>query len=205
MEYEEKDKIVEDLLNDIISSDKEGTCVEKVPSSNVYEVADALIDKKKSQSNALIDVVKLENDGLIKTIKAKGFSEETINKMKEELAEEVAFLKGLRNEYGFDIDDIDQLIRITEKRTKIIKDLIDILNKEEQIRLKRDKEGRIDFYSEKFQRVFRYLLKIIQDTFIKTSIPSQYIDIFFTELAKALDGFEKKAEKIYYGNADIDI
>lgn len=202
----DEDKIVENVLNDIVSSGEgEEKFVERVSSTNVYEVADALVDKKKSQSNALVDIGRLENDELIKTIKLKGFSEDTVTKMKEELAEEVAFLKGLRNEYAFDIDDIDQLIKITEKRTKIIKDLLDILNREEQIRSKRDKEGKIDFYSEKFQRVFRYLLKIIQDTFIKVNIPSQYIDIFFTELAKALDGFEKKAEKIYNGNIEYDI
>ena len=59
--------------------------------------------------------------------------------------------------------------------------------------------GKIDFFSDNFQRVLKNFLEIIQKTFRKVNIPSQFEDIFFSQLAKDFDNFEKKAEKIYYG------
>jgi hypothetical protein len=80
----------------------------------------------------------------------------------------------------------------------MLKDLVETLIEREK--LKKEKNvGKIDFHGENFQKVLRYFLEVIQKTFKKVSIPTQFEDIFFTQLAKEFNNFEKTAEKIYYG------
>jgi hypothetical protein len=194
---EEEKELLEELLKEV-SEDK---YIERVPGSNIYETADALVNREKAIKNVVADIEKIEKNELVNIVKTKGFCNETIDILKQELVEEISFLKDLRDE-RVDVEDVDQIIRITEKRTKILKDLLDVLTKEEAIKKDRKRE-KIDFYGEGFQKVFSYLLRIIKETFIKVNIPVQYVDIFFSELAKSLDNFEKEAEKLYYEKSDI--
>jgi len=113
----------------------------------------------------------------------------------EEMAEEAAFIKAWRNNNW---DGTADLSEATGKRIKMLKDIVETLVEKEK--LKKEKNvGKVDFYGDNFQRVLKHFLEVIQKTFKKVSIPAQFEDIFFTQLAKEFDGFEKSAEKIYYG------
>jgi hypothetical protein len=137
----------------------------------------------------------IENDALVDAVRNESSVTSLLNVLMEEMAEEAAFIKAWRNQnWNGDVD----LSEATSKRIKMLKDLSDTLVEREK--LKKDKNvGKIDFYGENFQRVLKYFLEVIQKTFKKVNIPAQFEDIFFTQLAKEFDGFEKSAEKIYYG------
>jgi len=137
----------------------------------------------------------IDNDNLVSVVRGNKPSQKLLNVIMEEIAEEAAYLKAWRNlnwEGGKDLSDT------TFKRIKMLKHLVETLVEKEKLK-KEDNIGKIDFHGEAFQRVLRYFLETIQRTIKKINIPVQYEDIFFTELAKEFDGFEKSAEKLYYG------
>jgi len=137
----------------------------------------------------------IENDKLLSTIKDRKSINTIMNLVAEELAEEAAYLKAWRNEQWGNGNDVSG---ITLKRIKTLRNLIETLIDQDKLK-KSNSEGKVDFYGEAFSRVLQYFLEVIQKTFRKVNIPSQYESIFFPELAKAFDNFEKKAERIYYG------
>lgn len=135
------------------------------------------------------------NDKLVEAVRRDDSSLGLLNTIMEEIAEEAAYLKAWRNAVWNGETDISDS---TLSRIKMLKNLVDTLVEREK--MKRDRSvGKIDFHSENFQRVLKFFMEIINKTFKKVKIPPQYEDIFFTQLAKDFDGFEKKAEKIYYG------
>jgi hypothetical protein len=137
----------------------------------------------------------LDNDPLVEAVRNESSTSSILNILMEEMAEEAAFIKAWRNaNWNGEVD----LSEATSKRIKMLKDLVDTLVEREK--LKKDKNvGKIDFYGDNFQRVLKYFLEVIQKTFKKVGIPAQFEDIFFTQLAKEFDGFEKAVEKTYYG------
>lgn len=137
----------------------------------------------------------IENDKLLSTIKERKSVNTVMNLVAEELAEEAAYLKAWRNEQWSSGNDVSG---ITFKRIKTLKNLIDTLIEQDKLK-KSNSVGKIDFYGEAFSRVLKYFLEVIQKTFHKVNIPPQYESIFFPELAKAFENFEKKAERLYYG------
>jgi hypothetical protein len=137
----------------------------------------------------------VENDPLVDAVRNETSTANILNVLMEEMAEEAAFIKAWRNENW---DGQVDMSEATSKRIKMLKDLVDTLVEKEK--LKKEKNvGKIDFHGDNFQRVLKYFLEVIQRTFKKVAVPSQFEDIFFTQLAKEFDGFEKAAEKIYYG------
>jgi len=136
-----------------------------------------------------------ENDKLLGVLRDNKPNSTILKVVMEEIAEEAAYIKAFRNEHwgtGEDLSDSSL------KRIKILKHLVETII--EQERLKKDNvSGKVDFHGEAFQKVLKYFLETIQKTFGKVNIPVQYEDIFFTELAKSFDNFEKNAERIYYG------
>jgi hypothetical protein len=164
-----------------------------LPASNLG--ANALtLNVRKNSTLAKFIGNPIENDNLIDTIRKDASTASVLNAVMEEIAEEIAFLKAWRNENW---DGEMDLSEATFKRVRMLKDLVDtILEKE---KLKKEKNiGKIDFYGESFQSVLKYFLEIIQKTFKKVNIPVQFENIFFAQLAKEFDGFEKAVEKIYY-------
>jgi hypothetical protein len=136
-----------------------------------------------------------QNDSLIAAIRDNQSSNMVLRAIMAEIAEEAAYLKAWRNENWGNGEDISDA---TFKRIKMLKHLVETIVEHEK--LKKDSvSGKVDFHGEAFQRVLKYFLETLQTTFHKINIPVQYEDIFFTELAKAFDGFEKSAERIYYG------
>lgn len=136
-----------------------------------------------------------ENDQLLAVIRDNKPTSTILKTIMEEIAEEAAYLKAWRNDNWDTGEDISDT---TSKRIKMLKSLVETIVEQEKLN-KDSSSGKIDFHGEAFKRVLKYFLETIQATFHKIQIPVQYEDIFFTELAKAFDNFEKNAEKLYYG------
>lgn len=135
------------------------------------------------------------NDKLVEAVRRDESTLGILNTVMEEIAEEAAYLKAWRNAVWNGEIDISEA---TLSRIKMLKNLVDTLASREK--MKREKAvGKVDFHSENFQNVLKFFMDMILKTFKKVKIPPQYEDIFFTQLAKDFDGFEKKAERIYYG------
>lgn len=137
----------------------------------------------------------VENDNLVAVIRDNKPTSTVIKTIMEEIAEEAAYLKAWRNENWSTGEDISET---TFKRIKMLKHLVETIVEQEKLK-KESATGKVDFHGEPFQRVLKYFLETIQKTFRKVHIPVQFEDIFFTELAKEFDNFEKDAERIYYG------
>jgi len=135
------------------------------------------------------------NDKLVEVIRRDDSTLTILNTVMEEIAEEAAFIKAWRNQTW---DGQKDLSEATLSRIKMLSELVKSIVEREK--LKREKAvGKVDFHSENFQSVLKYFMSIIVATFRKVNIPQGFEDIFVTQLAKDFDGFEKKAEKIYYG------
>jgi hypothetical protein len=137
----------------------------------------------------------LDNDNLVSVVRSNKPTVTVLNAIMEEIAEEAAYIKAWR---AANWDLSKDFSDTTFKRIKMLKSLVDTVSEKEKLR-KASNVGKIDFHGESFQRVLKYFLETIQTTFKKINIPAQYENIFFPLLAKEFDGFEKKAEKIYYG------
>ena len=135
------------------------------------------------------------NDRLVEEVRKDSSTLTLLNTVMEEIAEEAAYLKAWRNAVWNGETDISDA---TMTRIKMLKSLVDTLVEREK--MKREKSvGRVDFHSDNFQNVLRFFMATILKTFKKVKVPPQYEDIFFTQLAQDFDGFEKKAERLYYG------
>jgi hypothetical protein len=114
-----------------------------------------------------------------------------------EIAEELAFLKAYRRVHYLANEDISE---ISLKRVKSLKNLVEAIVEREKLK-NNAFDGKIDFYGDKFERVMEFIFNTVKGAFDKVGIPEQFNDIFFTQLAQDLEGFEKKVEKIYYGKS----
>jgi hypothetical protein len=161
--------------------------------NNAHGVMNINIKPGSSLSHAIANPT--ENDNLLAVIRDNKPINTVLKAIMEEIAEEAAYLKAWRNENWSTGEDLSEP---TFKRIKILKHLVETIV--EQEKLKKDTvSGKVDFHGEPFQKVLKFFLETIQKTFRKVHIPEQFEDIFFTELAKSFDSFEKNAERIYYG------
>jgi hypothetical protein len=140
-----------------------------------------------------------KNDKLVQSIKNDDPGATILNNIMLEFAEEIAYMKAWRNN-NFQIDK-DMTSEVSEKRIKALNSLTTAVIEKLKIASTINK-GKIDFYSENFSKIFEYFIKIVQETFQKVGIPEQFRNIYFAELSKQLDGFEKVAEKIYSGKVE---
>jgi hypothetical protein len=136
-----------------------------------------------------------ENDRLYHSIRNNDSTSSVLNNIMAEIAEEAAYLKTWRKENFNLSEDISE---VSNKRILILKKLVDTIEKKEKISNSKS-TGKVDFHSDNFQKVFSHFLQVVKSTFEEVNIPAQYEDIFFSQLAKSLDGFEDTAEKIYHG------
>lgn len=144
-------------------------------------------------TNAIANPV--ENDNLVAVLRNNKPTNTVLHAVMEEIAEEAAYIKAWRNENWNTGEDLSEA---TFKRIKMLKHLVETVIEQEKLK-RSSATGKVDFHGEAFERVLKYFLETIQKTFKTVNIPRQYEDIFFTELAKEFDGFEKIAERIYYG------
>jgi hypothetical protein len=165
----------------------------QILSNNPRGVLNINIKPGSPLSNAISDPT--ENDNLLAVIRDNKPPNTILKAIMEEIAEEAAYIKAWRNENWNSGQDISEA---TFKRIKMLKHLVETVIEQEKLK-KNSVIGKVDFHGESFQRVLKHFLETIQKTFRKVHIPEQFEDIFFTELAKSFDNFEKSAERIYYG------
>lgn len=163
-----------------------------VPAPQAGAIVGGVIDPTSPLTKSLSDP--RPNDKLVQAIKRDKSTATILSIVMQEIAEEAAFIKAWRNANW---DTEADLSESTARRVKMLTTLVDSIINREKLKEK-SSVGKIDFYSENFQKVLKYFLETIKDTFEKVAIPEQYANIFFAQLAKEFDGFEKKAEKIYY-------
>jgi hypothetical protein len=176
---------------------KIGPVLQEPPIPPDVDTSKAVVNLNLRRSAALDKFVgsPIENDSLVAVIRDNKPTTTVLNAVMEEIAEEAAHIKAWRSaNWNFDKD----LSEATFKRIKMLKQLVETISEKEKLR-RESKIGKVDFHGEAFQRVLKYFLESILATFKEVGIPIQYEDIFFTQLAKKFDGFEKNAEKIYYG------
>jgi hypothetical protein len=161
--------------------------------SNVQGVMNIKVNPGSSLSNAIANPV--ENDKLVAAIRDNKSTSTVLKTVMEEIAEEAAYIKAWRNDNWASGEDTSDA---TFKRIKMLKSLVETLVEQEKLK-KESVAGKVDFHGEPFKKVLKYFLETLQATFRKVHIPEQYEDIFFTELAKAFENFEKVAERLYYG------
>jgi hypothetical protein len=136
----------------------------------------------------------IKNDALCAAVKKDESTSHIFNQVLKEVAEEIAYLKAYRKVHYIAGEDISET---SLKRVKTLKSLVEtVLEKD---KLNNQLGGKIDFHGDRFEKVMEYFLGTVKEAFEKSGIPEQFNDIFFVQLAQDLEGFEKKAEKIYYG------
>jgi len=166
---------------------------QKIKKKDPNDIMNSNIQSGGSLSKTLADP--LDNDHLVAVIRNNKSTVTILRAIMVEIAEEAAYIKAWRVENWNSGEDVSE---VTFRRIKMLKQLVETIIRQEKLK-KENVSGKVDFHGEAFQRVLKYFLETLQGTFHKINIPVQYEDIFFTELAKAFDGFEKKAERIYYG------
>jgi hypothetical protein len=149
----------------------------------------------ESSQQLIVDPVK--NDALCAFVKNEDSTDTLMGHVMSEIAEELAFLKAYRRVHYLANEDISE---ISLKRVKSLKNLVEAIVEREKLK-NNAFDGKIDFYGDKFERVMEFIFNTVKGAFDKVGIPEQFNDIFFTQLAQDLEGFEKKVEKIYYGKS----
>jgi hypothetical protein len=167
----------------------------QLPASIINDPDDLLegsLDPGEIVRQTMLDPSK--NDALYATIKKDESTSHIFGQVLIEIADEIAYLKAYRKVNFLANEDISET---SIKRVRALKSLIEtVLEKD---KLNNQLGGKIDFHGDRFEKVMGFFLGTVKDAFEKAGIPEQFNDIFFVQLAKDLEGFEKKAEKIYYG------
>lgn len=184
-----KDELLASVVNEPVDTGKD------LITNDPDELYEKSISPGDIIQQLIIDPVK--NDLLYSVIKKDDSTNSMLNHVMREIAEELAYLKSYRKVHYLANEDISE---VSLKRVKSLKSLVDTIVEKEKLK-NNAFDGKIDFYGEKFEKVIEFILGVVKDAFDKVGIPDQYNDIFFTQLAQDLEGFEKKVEKIYYGTA----
>jgi hypothetical protein len=161
--------------------------------NNADSLLEGSIDPEQIIQQLIVDPIK--NDGLCGVINRDDSTNSIMNYVMKEIAEELAYLKAYRKVHYLANEDVSE---VSLKRIKSLKTLVETIVEREKLK-SNDFGGKIDFYSESFERVIEFILNTVKNAFDKVGIPDQFNDIFFTQLAQDLEGFEKKIEKVYYG------
>lgn len=136
------------------------------------------------------------NDKLFLTVQENTSDQEIFNILLEEVAEEAAELKKLRNTAP--TEDLAARAIISEKRIASLDKLANLVTKRSKDR--RDRSGgKIDFRGEGFMKVLEYLTQLIVEAANETGMPEATTQRFFLKLQQKLTGFEEMAENIYNG------
>jgi len=112
---------------------------------------------------------------------------EVLKLIRQQIAEEAAALHFNRLEqekYGKDTQTI------SSRRIAALKDIGNL-----ELELKKLGNQTIDLKGEQFQKVFAYLVNIIKEVAVE-SLNSESADLFLTQLAAKMEGWEDQAESL---------
>ena len=160
------------------------------------DLLEGTADPKEIAKRMFSDPTK--NDALYDLIKKDDTSTHVFKQVLKEIAEELAYLKAARKiNFLTQTDATDT----SSQRIRALKSLVDMIAEREKAQSQYG--GKIDFRGDRFEEVVKFFLEAVKTAFEKSGIPEQFNDIFYTQLAQDLDGFEKKVENIYYGKKEV--
>lgn len=152
--------------------------VERMPTTNDLDYhAEMLIEKDKF----------IKGDPLVSAVETKVEPIEVLRVIKAQIAEECAALHFQRIENEKRGKDTAQ---ISTRRIESLKKVADI-----EFEMRKLGADSVDLKSERFQRVFLFLIQILKETAEQT-LPPEQIEIFFNRLESSLLGWEEKAAEI---------
>jgi molybdenum-dependent DNA-binding transcriptional regulator ModE len=140
------------------------------------------------------------DDLTLRNMLVEGVSARTVySRVLEEIAEEAAHLKSLRvaaEAMGIPFS------KISRDRVSTLKELADILEKKvkEEAVTGGNTGGKVDFQSENFQRVIKWILAKMNEAAKDALIPDHSIKLLFAGWQQRMHGFAELAEEIYYGD-----
>lgn len=127
----------------------------------------------------------IDEDELVKAAREnKGTAQDTLRTIKFKLARDLASLEFLRTEAEKLGKDTAQII---SRRAALMKEI-----KDTELQLHNMGQDMIDLKSEKFQRIFKLWVEIIQDVVQEALTPEQ-ADLFFNRLGQAMANWEERA------------
>jgi hypothetical protein len=110
-----------------------------------------------------------------------------LNALKMEIAREqavMAYQRSLNEKLGKDSSPI------SSRRIDALKKIADI-----ELEMRKIGVDQIDVYSEKFQRVIKMMIDMVQTAGVETLNAEQY-NLFFNKLTSVMDGWEEKAAEL---------
>jgi|SRR6478609_2192611 len=129
----------------------------------------------------------IESDSVAKAVKTRQDPLETLQKIKEEIANEAASLYCDRVEaakYGKDTT------QISSRRIGALKDVASI-----ELEMRKLGHNFIDFNSERMQKVFAFFIDTIRNAATET-LTTEQVDMLFNRLETELDGWTEKAQNL---------
>jgi hypothetical protein len=128
----------------------------------------------------------IEEDAVVKSAEGKD-PLALLSTLKTQVAREAAALVYQRVQHEMMGRDITQ---IAGRRIDALKKIADI-----EMEMRKIGFDQINVYSEKFQKIFKLWIEIIQYVAQETLAPEQ-LDLFFNRLQSEMDGWEEKAENL---------
>ena len=144
----------------------------------------------------VVDENSEENDRLTVALRSKEDDSSLYDIILEEAAAEAASLKSLRRSAR--PDDIAAKAIISEKRLAALDKTAKMVSQRSK-ELKDKNGGKIDFYSENFQRVLEMLVSMIVESVDETGMQKATKDRFLIKMQQKLVGFEEIADMVYKG------
>jgi hypothetical protein len=148
------------------------------------ERAPTLVDLQYHAEIAAQKIDFIEHDPVVQSSVRRESPIGTLRTIKTEIAKEAAALhfQRIENEkYGKDTSQIS--VRRVDALSKVVA---------VELELKKLDGDFLDLRSEKFQRVFKYLIQTIEEVAKETLTP-EMIDLFFNRLGSRMEGWEERA------------
>lgn len=153
--------------------------VERKPTQTDLEYHALMADQRDKfiESNVVVDAIRKHTDAA-----------DMLRLIKEQLACEAAALEWQRNEnqkFGKDT------AQVSSRRIEALKKMADL-----EVDIKKMGADTINLKSEKFQRVFKYLIGSFREVCLDIGLRPEQIDLLFNRLASAMEGWEDKAAEL---------
>jgi hypothetical protein len=175
------DTIVEQPIAPLDVPSEDQTLTVREPASVAETLQDGVINLPSENVNDDIITLSIKDDELPDAV---------LKAVLLGLAEEQFALKAVREKKQKENRDISHL---SLKRGTLLKYMSETLIQRQALV---GGTGEIDLKGPKFREVMKMFLTIIADTFDEIKIPPEYRDLFFQTLARNMEGWESKAEKI---------
>jgi hypothetical protein len=129
----------------------------------------------------------IDADPLVQTAKSRQEALDTLQRVKEEVAREAAALHFMRIEeekYGKDTS------QMSSRRISALREVANI-----ELEIKKLGMTMIDLKSERFQKIFLFLLETIREAASEV-LPPEQLNVLFNRLETSLDGWEERAQDL---------